>query len=427
MMPWDWIGMVTIRSDTRRSTSISGTINRRPGSRTPTTRPRRNSTPFSYCWTIRTDSANPSNTSTSATTTISQPLIPSSLLAGTAPAAGPARPSPWVCTGAAADGTEAAETGSPVRCSPPLESQGRSRPATPPLNSTGRRVLTTAGRRDLRPAGADLDALGGGLLHLGHQDLEHAVVGRGLDPLCHHMGGQGDRPPEGAVAALDPVELLLGGVMGEVALTLDGQQAILQGDPQVIGLDPGQLDRDQVGVLALGDVQRRRPGRGRTAALLLAVQAERTGKHRAHLGHLGHLLLRVAQVLEWVPSRHGRHLASLLHGPCGPAARGGRRSGVVISVHLSSNTVYDILNTVHMSRSLFRSLNMKERSAWRTEPRHRPTSAHGQYPGRPRPMGGRARCGSTHPSTTPTAAPSSPASGSSPRRWRSSPRTAPRP
>jgi hypothetical protein len=38
MMPWDWIGMVTIRSDTRRSTSISGTINRRPGSRTPTTR-----------------------------------------------------------------------------------------------------------------------------------------------------------------------------------------------------------------------------------------------------------------------------------------------------------------------------------------------------------------------------------------------------
>ena len=33
MMPWDWMGMVTIRSDTRRSTSISGTINRRPGSR----------------------------------------------------------------------------------------------------------------------------------------------------------------------------------------------------------------------------------------------------------------------------------------------------------------------------------------------------------------------------------------------------------
>jgi hypothetical protein len=49
MMPWDWIGMVTIRNDTRRSTSITGTIRVRPGSRTPTTRPRRNSTPFSYC------------------------------------------------------------------------------------------------------------------------------------------------------------------------------------------------------------------------------------------------------------------------------------------------------------------------------------------------------------------------------------------
>ena len=61
--------MVTIRSDTRRSTSTSGTISRRPGSRTPTTRPRRNSTPFSYCWTIRTDRASPSRTSTASTTT----------------------------------------------------------------------------------------------------------------------------------------------------------------------------------------------------------------------------------------------------------------------------------------------------------------------------------------------------------------------
>src|SRR5215218_760685 len=69
MMPWDWMGMVTIRSDTRRSTSISGTISRRPGSRTPTTRPRRNNTPRSYCWTIRTDRASPPRISTTSTTT----------------------------------------------------------------------------------------------------------------------------------------------------------------------------------------------------------------------------------------------------------------------------------------------------------------------------------------------------------------------
>ena len=65
------------------------------------------------------------------------------------------------------------------------------------------------------------------------------------------MGGQGDRAAEGAVAALDPVELLLGGVVGEVPLALDGQKAILHGDVEVLGLEAGQLDGDQVGVLAL--------------------------------------------------------------------------------------------------------------------------------------------------------------------------------
>jgi hypothetical protein len=98
------------------------------------------------------------------------------------------------------------------------------------------------------------------------------------------------------------VELLLGRLAGELAIALDGQQAILQGDVQVLGLDPGQLDRHQVGVLALGDVQRWRPSRGPIIALRLGVQAERVGQHRAHLGHL---LLRAAQVLERVPSHQG--------------------------------------------------------------------------------------------------------------------------
>jgi hypothetical protein len=90
----------------------------------------------------------------------------------------------------------------------------------------------------LGPARADLDALGLGLLGLGHQDLQHAVLERRLDPFRRHMSGQGDRPPEGAVAALDPVELL-GGFLGELALTLDGQQAILHGDVEVLGLEDG--------------------------------------------------------------------------------------------------------------------------------------------------------------------------------------------
>src|SRR5215211_1617999 len=72
----------------------------------------------------------------------------------------------------------------------------------------------------------------------------------------------------------------------------------------------------------------------------------------------------------------------------GPAARWlgeDADPGWLTSVHLPSDTVHDILNTVHMSRSLFRSLNMKERSACRTEPRHRPTSAQPHHLASPRP------------------------------------------
>src|SRR5215203_922930 len=260
MMPWDWIGMVTIRSDTRRRTSITGTISRRPGSRTPMTRPRRKSTPFSYCWTIRTDRASPTSTSTATTTTVSQPLMSYPFLAGTADRGD--QPVLLVRVLGAVAGWLGPSLG---------EQRGRRRPSgDAPARLTQLGVVSLAAcRRDGRSAGADLDALGSGFLHFGHQDLEYAVVGRGLDSFCHHMGGQGDRPPEGAVA--------------------------------------------------LGDVECWRPGRGRTAALRLALQAERVGEHRAHLGHL---VLRAAQVLERVPPRHGGHPVSLLHGPCGPAARG---------------------------------------------------------------------------------------------------------
>src|SRR5260370_32022513 len=69
MMPWDWIGIVTIRSDTRRSTSITGMIRLSPGARGPRSWPSRNSTPCSYCLTIRTDSPNPSSASSTTMTT----------------------------------------------------------------------------------------------------------------------------------------------------------------------------------------------------------------------------------------------------------------------------------------------------------------------------------------------------------------------
>src|SRR4029450_8177804 len=125
---------------------------------------------------------------------------------------GPTRSLPWVCS-----------VRWPVARSLPLEEQrGRSPAATPPLDSTGSRGLTAC-RKDLCSTGAHLDALGLGLLHLAHHDLQHPVLERGLDLLGLDLGGQGDRAAEGAVAALDPGELLLGGGMGELPLALDWQ------------------------------------------------------------------------------------------------------------------------------------------------------------------------------------------------------------
>src|SRR5450759_3306167 len=68
MMPWDWIGIVMIRSDTRCRTSTNGMIIRSPGWRKPSTLPSRNRTPCSYCLTIFTAITSPSRTMTRTVT-----------------------------------------------------------------------------------------------------------------------------------------------------------------------------------------------------------------------------------------------------------------------------------------------------------------------------------------------------------------------
>jgi hypothetical protein len=68
MIPCDWIGIVTIRSETRWTRSTSGMMKITPGPRAPPlTRPRRNCTPRSYCLRIRTLAAMPSRTSAAMT------------------------------------------------------------------------------------------------------------------------------------------------------------------------------------------------------------------------------------------------------------------------------------------------------------------------------------------------------------------------
>jgi hypothetical protein len=69
-----------------------------------------------------------------------------------------------------------------------------------------------------------------------------------------------------AVEPLGAVHLLVRGVVREVPLALDDRQATFEGDLHLVGLDAGKLDRHQIGVLAFGYVDRRRPGRGGCAA-----------------------------------------------------------------------------------------------------------------------------------------------------------------
>ena len=124
-------------------------------------------------------------------------------------------------------------------------------------------------------ASAHLDALGVHFLRLGHHDLQDAVLGRGIDLVGLDMGGQGDRPVERAVAPLGPVDLLSGRVSRGVPLALDCQQAVLERDLQVIGPEARQFRGYQVGVIALGNVDRGCPRlAGGPGAMLLAELAE---------------------------------------------------------------------------------------------------------------------------------------------------------
>ncbi len=74
MMPWDWMGMVTMRIEIRHRRSMTGMMIRNPGSRTPITRPRRKCTPRWYCWTTLID-ARASNTATMTPETVRSAAI----------------------------------------------------------------------------------------------------------------------------------------------------------------------------------------------------------------------------------------------------------------------------------------------------------------------------------------------------------------
>src|ERR1017187_4113223 len=75
MIPCDWIGIVTTRNETLRTTFMTGRTKTSPGSFSETTLPKRNTTPFSYWWTTWRVKARKTITTTTMTSTITDKLI----------------------------------------------------------------------------------------------------------------------------------------------------------------------------------------------------------------------------------------------------------------------------------------------------------------------------------------------------------------
>jgi hypothetical protein len=124
-----------------------------------------------------------------------------------------------------------------------------------------------------------------------------------------------------------------------VPFPLDGEQTVLEGDLEIVDLDAGELDHDDVGVLALRDIYRRCPGRGagRTDAGLRSVLTERLGKH---LVHLAYPVLRTAQIVEGIPARHHhRHLDSFVRRAGGSDERGSQLERRVFTCRATMFTV----------------------------------------------------------------------------------------
>jgi hypothetical protein len=95
-------------------------------------------------------------------------------------------------------------------------------------------------------------------------------------------------------------------VVRVVPLALDRQQAVLEGDLQIVDANTGQLDCHQVGVLAFGDVQGRDPRRlGSATTVVLAELTKPLGPQPVESQQL---ILRIAQVFEQVPAGNNSHV-----------------------------------------------------------------------------------------------------------------------
>jgi len=100
-------------------------------------------------------------------------------------------------------------------------------------------------------------------------DDEDAVLGLGVDLRDVHVVREVERAVEGAKAALDP---RVAGRLGGLPLAADGEVLALEGDGHVLLGEAGEIQVDDVAVLGLADVRRRREGLPRERAAAGAVE-----------------------------------------------------------------------------------------------------------------------------------------------------------
>ena len=212
MIPWDWIGIVTILIDTRCITSTNGMITRNPGARRPSTRPSRNNTPCSYCLMIRTERTRKIISTTRMPTTVDRmmlmlgtPMDGATCPAGRAAAASPPGCPSVIRSGSGSrppcEGTSARRAGTVGGRG--AQTDGRRRtanttstaPATSARAAPTNRPIHTQCRCGSRHAHGQLDGDGPAAVGVHHRDHPPPVGRRPRQLLGPGPGRRGD--PEG--------------------------------------------------------------------------------------------------------------------------------------------------------------------------------------------------------------------------------------
>ena len=128
----------------------------------------------------------------------------------------------------------------------------------------------------------DLRGLGFGLL--GEVDLQHALITAGAHLPWFHGARKRERAGKASVLPLDATEVLLFLFLLDLALAMDGESVVLNGNINVFFVDARDFNLQNNVVLVFLDVHRRREGGGcqRLRRALGAVRLTEKTVHAIH-------------------------------------------------------------------------------------------------------------------------------------------------